>query len=43
MPLLALELAAQGIEVPAILIKGALFTKGIINAYIIVILKLWQV
>jgi hypothetical protein len=40
MPLLALKLMAQEIGMPAMLIKGALFTKGIVNTYIIAILKL---
>jgi hypothetical protein len=40
MPLPALELTAQGIGVPAALIEGALFTKGMVNAYIVAILEL---
>jgi hypothetical protein len=40
MPLLALELAAQGARAPAMLIEGALFTKGTVNAYIAAVLEL---
>jgi hypothetical protein len=39
----ALELTAQGAGAPATPIEGALFTKGIVNAYIIAILELWRV
>jgi hypothetical protein len=39
-PLPALKLIAQGVGAPAIPVKGALFTKGIVNAYIIAILEL---
>jgi hypothetical protein len=42
-PLLALKLMAQGTGIPAMPVKEALFTKSIVNAYIIAILKLWQV
>jgi len=40
MPPPALELAAQGAGVPAIPIEGALFTKGIVNTYVVAILEL---
>jgi hypothetical protein len=39
-PPLALELVAQGAGAPAVPIEGALFTKGIVNAYIVAILEL---
>jgi hypothetical protein len=43
MPLPALELAAQGAKAPAMPIEGALFTKDMVNAYIVAVLELWQV
>ena len=39
-PPLALELVAQGVGAPAIPVEGALFTKGIIDAYVAAILEL---
>jgi hypothetical protein len=39
----ALELAAQGAGIPAMPVKGALFTKSTVNAYIAAVLELWQV
>jgi hypothetical protein len=40
MPPLALELTAQGARAPATLVKGALFIKGIVDAYIMAVLEL---
>jgi hypothetical protein len=40
MPLLALELVTQRARAPATLVKGALFIKGTVNAYIVVVLEL---
>jgi hypothetical protein len=40
MPLPALELTAQGAGAPAVPVEGALFTKGIVDAYITAVLEL---
>ena len=39
-PPLALELAAQGVGAPAVPVKGALFTKGTVDAYVAAVLEL---
>jgi hypothetical protein len=39
----ALELAAQGVGAPAVLVEGALFTKGTVDTYIAAVLELWRV